>query len=425
MRFTYDEARVKDLRAEVTVDSKTGKHTVHTMRVKDEPLDPSPRFWVSLQARFGFSRNIFKYFGYDEVFGRISEVSPDDKLRIVVQRGESEDSRGSLLAVSNPKNQCIQHDDLMGLLDKNGVDIKAIDYGTRQFRPRPVADDNIPPHTIAGPGDSHFQAIADRLPTISYSNGIIRSLHTPRNTGQFDIGGDAFANRFVMDSPIDGYGKPSIYLMLLRMICSNGAIGFTSAFRSEIAMGKGEDTFDYALTRAMEGFNNEDGFLAMRDRYESSTKSWASINETNKLYKLLARLHGRGQLRVKKKFLTLEKSGTDGADLMHGSPIFQGFHKMTGDLTRTYGLANLDALSVKRQRTLPAGCKMYDLLNFASETATHYATPSGASDLQAYIGDLIAAEFDLEGTADKFGDWKDFLVTDKTATESLAIAQKK
>ena len=46
---------------------------------------------------------------------------------------------------------------------------------------------------------------------------------------------------------------------------------------------------------------------------------------------------------------------------------------MTGDLQRIYGMANLDALSVKRQRTLPAACKVYDLLNFASEVATHHA----------------------------------------------------
>ena len=40
-------------------------------------------------------------------------------------------------------------------------------------------------------------------------------------------------------------------------------------------------------------------------------------------------------------------------------------------------LANVDTLSAKRQRTLPAACKVYDLLNFASEVATHHATESG------------------------------------------------
>ena len=86
------------------------------------------------------------------------------------------------------------------------------------------------------------------------------------------------------------------------------------------------------------------------------------------------------------------------------------FGKMTGDLTRVYGLANMDALSAKRQRTLPSACRVYDLLNFASELATHHAKPEGGRKLQAYIGDLVSGEYDLEGTADQFPDWRDFFV---------------
>src|SRR5690242_21369888 len=48
--------------------------------------------------------------------------------------------------------------------------------------------------------------------------------------------------------------------------------------------------------------------------------------------------------------------------------------------------SNLDALSAKRQRTLPARCKVYDLLNFASEVATHHATPAGERGLQGFVG---------------------------------------
>ena len=83
---------------------------------------------------------------------------------------------------------------------------------------------------------------------------------------------------------------------------------------------------------------------------------------------------------------------------------------MAGDLTSIYGLANMDALSAKRQRTLPSACRVYDLLNFASELATHHAKPEGGRKLQAFIGDLVSGEFDLEGTADQFADWKDFFV---------------
>ena len=44
-----------------------------------------------------------------------------------------------------------------------------------------------------------------------------------------------------------------------------------------------------------------------------------------------------------------------------GSPIIAAFHRMTGDVSQIYGLANVDALSVKRQRTLPVNCTVYDL----------------------------------------------------------------
>jgi hypothetical protein len=72
---------------------------------------------------------------------------------------------------------------------------------------------------------------------------------------------------------------------------------------------------------------------------------------------------------------------------------------MSGELS-LYGLANLDALSVKRQWTLPTKAKVYDLLNFASEVATHHADEYGARSSQAWLGSLISGEYDLENSAD-------------------------
>jgi hypothetical protein len=93
---------------------------------------------------------------------------------------------------------------------------------------------------------------------------------------------------------------------------------------------------------------------------------------------------------------------------------------MTGDLTQLYGLANVDALSVKRQRTLPTRAKVYDLLNFASELATHHTTEMGGRVVQAYIGELISGEYDLEGTAEQFSDWRDFFVGSDQTADTLA-----
>src|SRR5262249_32647936 len=195
------------------------------------------------------------------------------------------------------------------------------------------------------------------------------------------------------ETPIDGYGRPAVYLSLLRLVCSNGAVGYSPTFRSELSVGKGEGGVSFALERVLEGFNNEDGYAALRQRFESAARSWASVHEANRLYRVLARLQNQGSGRGKGP---VPAAGGDGAS---ETPLLSAFHRMTGDLSRIYGLANVDSLSAKRQRTLPAACKVYDLLNFASELATHRADEAGNRTLQAFIGELVSGEYDLEGTA--------------------------
>jgi hypothetical protein len=371
-RFEYGTTSVKDLSVATGVDCK-GKRFVREVLLNDEPLRPSNRFWNSLHLRFGFTSNIFRYFSHEEVFNRISEVAPNDRIRWCVERDE--DGDGTLLAVTNPTAASIEHDDLMGLLNR-------------------------------------YEA-----QNISYTNGVVSSRHSPRMDGTFFVGGDDFQNKFILDTPIDGFGRPSVYLSLMRLICSNGAVGFSPAFRSELSVGKGDDGVAFALTRVLDGFNNEDGFAAMRQRFESATKSWASVNEANRMYKLVARLHNRGEVDGP---TAVPVRGGDGASECEGSPLFGAFHQMTGDLTRIYGLANMDALSVKRQRTLPTACRVYDLLNFASELGTHHATATGNRLVQAFIGDLISSEYDLEGTVDQFTDWRDFFIGNDATTSTLA-----
>jgi hypothetical protein len=94
---------------------------------------------------------------------------------------------------------------------------------------------------------------------------------------------------------------------------------------------------------------------------------------------------------------------------------------MTGRLHELYGLANLDALSVKRQRVLPARCRVYDLLNFASEVATHHSTTEGGRSMQAFIGSMISDEFDMEGTAATVTDFADFLVADGSVGSPVSL----
>jgi hypothetical protein len=376
--WTYGCASIKDLHCQ-SQTRKDGRSNVTAVMINDQPCQPTDRFWNSLTARFGFSKNIFRYFTPIEVFNRVSDVAPNDQVRYCI---EQEDGDGRLLAVTNPAAPVIKHDDLMDLLGQ---------YQGEQ---------------------------------ITYSDGMVRSTHTPRLSGEFSIAGDSFANRYIIDTPIDGYGRPNIYLSLLRLICTNGAVGYAPAFRSEVGLGRGSERPTFALVRALEGFNNEDGFTALRQRFESAAKSWASVNEVQRLYKTLVRLQSQGAISGS----PIRASGGDGAEELsepaQRSAILRSYQQMTGDLTELYGLANLDVLSVRRQQTLPTKAKIYDLLNFASETATHHASASGNRDLQAFIGGVISTDFDLEGLADQHGDFRDLFIGNEETADTLVEMQR-
>lgn len=389
-KFEYSTARIRDFsikeKAHVKTENKGGAYRVTPASVAsvsingEDGIVPTKRFWHSMQVRFGFSPNIFRYFSHAEVFNRISEKAPDDTVRYCIERG---DSKPHLLAVTNPKTAIVKNDDLMELL-----------------------------------GRSDTQGM-------SYIDGIVQSTHQPRvNNGAYKILGDDFCNQFELHTPIDGFGKPNIYLRLLRLICTNGMVGISKAFRSEVNIGKDDADVGFTLQRAIEGYNNEEGFNAIRDRIDSAGNSWASVNECNRLYRVLSRAASAKGLETRgRDMVRLADGGTE--IIPTASPIFHDFHKLTGDLNHIYGLTSLDTLSIKRQRTLPAACKVYDLINFASETATHHAKSNGAKAVQTYIGSLLSNEYDLEGTTGQFSDWRDFFVGSEKTAETMAVLAKK
>lgn len=342
--FTYGVTCVRDIEIAETRRSSAGKVGVTGLVLAGERVQPTKRFWKSFFNRFGVSDNVFRYFDPTEVFQRISERSADDLVRYCVERNDKGQSR--LLAVSSPKRPVIDYDQV---------------------------------HTLIRRYDGR---------NIHYDAGIITSTHTPRSGDRtFDIGGDQFQHRFVMETPIDGFSHPKLYLSFLRLICSNGAIGYSQAFRSDVSLGK---DISHCIARALESYDNGDGYAALRQRFESAQNSWASVRECVQLYKMVMKLG--------------EQCDVQRDDLL------RSLYRTTGNLNEIYGLANLDALSIKRQRILPARCRVYDLINFASETATHHATPGGNRTMQAYIGSLISDEYDMEGTAEAVGDFNDFFV---------------
>ncbi|MDA8746474.1 DUF932 domain-containing protein, partial [Rubripirellula amarantea] len=197
---------------------------------------------------------------------------------------------------------------------------------------------------------------------------------------------------------IDGYGHPRLFLSMLRLICSNGMVGYSRAFRSDIPIGK---EMNHCITRALHSFDNGDGYAALRQRFESAQNSWASVHECLQFGALLDKLSREGQLT------------------QYG--LLSSFRTVAGDLGELYGLANIEALSDKRRRILPSQARVYDVLNFASEVATHHAKAEGANRIQAFLGSLISEEYDLEGTAEDAAEFDDFFVdsSDEIVRQSL------
>lgn len=386
MKIDYRNASIASLKC--VTDPMSNRNRISAIDCDGEMLKPTDRFWTSVCSRFGFNPSIFTYFNHAEVFERIAEKQKGGQLGLTIERNDNGDNK--LLGVSNPSRPVARHQNLIETLSR----FKAED--------------------------------------ISYSNGIISSQHTPRVDNGFITSGDKFNTKFYLNTPIDGYGSPSIYLGLLRLVCSNGMVALSKAFKSDISLGKGEDDVMPAIIRALDSFNNDEGYAALQQRVETSTKSWASMYEANSLQQLLYKININNQLKPE----MAEAAPPEGTRLSRlfatsneleeyrkiGNPMFRAFHSMTGDATMIYGLANLDTLSGKRQRALPVKCTTYDLINFATEVATHYANGDGARRLNGWVGDMISNEFDMENTMESHKDFADFHISShlKLVNESLA-----
>lgn len=354
-RFEYKVLPVNKLEIELSAcdpraresgqEVVNGGKAITGIIIDGERIKPTGRFWESLYARFGLNTAFFKFFDHNEVFQRIGEKESNDRVRVCIERGPTGDAR--LLAATSPTKPILIYDDLQDVLHQFGADPSQINY----------------------------------------AKGVVTSTHTPRTgAGTYNIGGDAFQNKFILHAPVDGYGSPSFYLSMLRLLCTNGMTGFANQFRTTLQLGSNEGNVLYTLKRALEGFSNEDGYAQMRDRFEASMQSWASIREQMDLYSVLLR------------------SGAAA-----GGAMLSNFLNMTGRPEEQYKL-DPNLFTPKRIRSLPVECKVYDLLNFATEIATHHVGPESERRLQAWVGGMLSGEYDLEGSCDHFDDFRDFFL---------------
>lgn len=378
INFHYGISKMKEVRPIINSKGGVDKLVLPTSNGTIE-AKPTKRMWQSWRKRFKLDMKMFKIFTHSEVFERISKIYPNDKIRWAVE--ELTDADGNkfpkrVSGISDPhKTPLIQMNTLFDILEK---------HKTEETAP-------------------------------SYANGVIRSRHIPRNNPAFEINGDLFENRFYIDTPIDGVGKPMAYVGLLREVCVNGVIGYSPAFRSEITVGKKNDSTEFALERMMDTFNNPDGFTGIREMFELAAVSWASVNEAVRLNNVILKVHQLSNLKKEAGKLIIGSSTSDNAIETGATPIMAKFMELTGNMNKIYNTSNIDTIPLKKQRLLPAGCKVYDILNFASEVATRYTLPAGGRIIQAYIGKLISQEYDLAGTAANNESYRDLFFKEGTA----------
>lgn len=403
-KITYGIANIKSYEAEYD-----DKGNVASLIIDDKiQAKPSDRFWTSLCCQFssyGLSPKLFKLFTHREVFDRLHERLPEHggEMRYTV---ENHDGECSLLALSRPSKAYLPFDETYDLLARTG---------------------------LGAPG---------------YARGIIRTNHAPAHMADFTVGPDEFSHRYVTEIPIDGFSLPSMYLSLFRTVCSNGATAMSPAFRSSVPIGNDETNTVMALGRAIDSFNNEEGYAALRQRFESAANSWASIRECQKAYGIMAKLADAGSLTIDGLRPNVVRH-PDGRIVEEDSPghfwthestfrghkgmlddlctrrsiarrvteegitmrekINRAYLQMSGDIVDLYKLTTVDSLTDKKQGQLPSKCTVFDLINLSTELSTHYAAgANSARKLDAFVGDLVSAEFDLEDSKKakpQFTDW--------------------
>lgn len=374
--FEYDVKGLDSIGIKQGKDEQTGRTWIDTISIGDQEFPASPRFLTSLYARFGFNERFFAFFSPEEVLARIMTVRKDDRIRLCIANFDNGERR--LLATSNPANGVAHADKVVKLFEAFGSE------------------------------------------GLVYHDGVMVSTHTPRVAPVFDIAGDDYTNKFTMSVPIDGYGSPFATLALHRISTKATMVAHCKTFRSDLKLGKGGDDLESSLGRALDSFNNDEGYAAARERLESAATSWTSVNEAESYRSLLQRHIGYGIAKYNPEAPGL----SSGKSVVHaclgmlqhingidpearGNALLQAYHKLTGNIQEQLGFANLESLSEKRRRSLPVKCRVLDLLNMASEVASHHSV-SGQNDINQWIGSILSNEYDIEGSMAAFGDFDQF-----------------
>jgi hypothetical protein len=210
---------------------------------------------------------------------------------------------------------------------------------------------------------------------------------------------DELISRFILETPIDGYGKPNIWLTFQ---IKNGPLitGFNKKYQSGINFGKDGKPQD-TLFRIIDSFSNEEGYVELRDKLEHANNSWASVGEIVNIIKFIWNLSLTD--------LTPEHASSINQRIENKIKInmLRELEEKTGDLRAIYSVTDLDNLSSRKQRSLPSKMSVYELIKFASKK-TEILIPPAKRRLLMIIGNMLSREYDLEDSKDQFPEFNDF-----------------
>lgn len=173
--------------------------------------------------------------------------------------------------------------------------------------------------------------------------------------------------------PVDGCGSPEMNLSTWRLVCENGAVAEAPIFRTKMEI---QDNDGGHFQRLLRSFSNPDGVELLQERMEQAASTRASVAELFKLENVIRKVveSGRDQTKLR--------------DRLHQTAVSPCLR---------YGVTDLSKIGEKRRPLLPVDCSVSDLLNFASEIATHHADLlTDVRPLHGFAGALLAKGFDLE-----------------------------
>jgi len=321
------------------------------LRVKDKELASSQRFWTSMAAIVGVSTNCFKLWSHAEF---ITKVKEKEALGINGRFNVIEDEKSDkLLAVSNPDKSFMQFEQTIEVLKEY---------------------------------DAH---------KIRYADGIVTAILSPPNGVPFEVEGEMYDQRLMIDIPIDGYGNPNVYLGAMRAACENDIVAMAKQFKTQVKTGKRDNQLSDVIVRLFESYSNDEGYDALATRLKVATNSILSVEETYKIYQILSRALEHGNTVV-------TDEARDASDT-----IRQSFKRLVGDLHSKYGLTSLDQMTARQRSLCKTDARVSDAINFLTELTTHVLTRGREQDtvhmrkINMLIGDMLSHPFHFENCLDK------------------------